>query len=146
MVSQLYNSPKKNEHQRAVDRPFLIAVTNALTRHHEQAFAHAFDEGVKVGVDTQKHITTRADERIKSELDTLTETVRQFEVASGIKINNWDAGRLGNAVRAITGDRLNLTYTRLADTLRQIEKTADQLRAELDEIELLRVKYGGEKP
>jgi hypothetical protein len=79
--------------------------------------------------------TQRGDNQYKldqaiSELDGVRQRIKAFEDASGIKIDNWDAGRIGEAVKLVKNgvEAHNFAKHALSDTIRDMERSLVSLK------------------
>lgn len=114
---------------KAIGRPFLAAILRRANEMAEEerrraddkhsqdkAYRDAYEKGRLRGVEQEVEdvkIDTRGHESLKYE-------VAQFEKKSGIKIDQWSGGRLGEAVHA-------LLYLREKNTAKQLEELAVDL-------------------
>ena len=70
----------------------------------------------------------------REDAEKLKNAVSEFQKASGVSISHWNAGQVGDAVRAI----MNKTHLRGRDNLRQalesVERVQKALKAELESL------------
>jgi hypothetical protein len=133
---------EKMRHAKAVDRRFMIAVTNALQRTGTKRFEElanaliepreqAYEEGYKDG---QRH----ADQGLKAQVEHCERLIKTFEQASGIKLEDHALGRVGNLMRLLltTGPGVvKGQYLELARRARALTGTLEQAVSELERLE-----------
>jgi len=84
-------------------------VASIMRRSHEaqmaapgtRALKEKFESGVKSGENKTEEAVKAATEHLLVEVRTLQNQINDFEKASGIRINYWQAGDLGNSVRML---------------------------------------------
>lgn len=64
------------------------------------------------------------------QIEEVKEQIRAFELASGVKLNRWDAGKIGDAVKVVLEGRVE--YHR--NQLEHLRNSAKNIAARLDEI------------
>jgi hypothetical protein len=116
----------------AAPKSFMAAILRRAHEDHARIIAAAerrgFERGSEMGPD--EHRTARFE--LKNRVELLEGAIKTFEEKSGIKIAEWTAGKLGEAVAEIMKIR---RYRRppaeeLESTARTIEDTAKELREE----------------
>ena len=116
----------------ALDKGFIASLMRRIQEESvakaeiQQRLADAFKEGQDL---QKKHNTTDAMLASK-ELEALKKSVRQFEDSSGIEINMWNGGQVGEAVKYVLRNgpdhvTKQLTYLRgqLARTLQDLDRS-----------------------
>lgn len=114
--------------------PVVVGMMRASADAGTAALLRAEDRGRRLGYDlahaegvSEPDVALR---RAQAELEQLRDTVRRFEEASGVKVEQWDSGRIGFAVKVLMAAGPDPTYkaaqiARLADDL---VRHADQVR------------------
>ncbi len=116
--------PEAREQVMPIDRPFLAAIVRRLQKQDREdfdAFAEARSEGFRQGREAEQSIQTG----YKAELERLREMVQVFEKSSGVRVNSWDGGRVGEAVQLVMNGR----GARLVPHARQLIESLDGARA-----------------
>lgn len=105
-----------------------VAFLAAILRHQSEANANeiadrvfkakqeAYEEAVRLGPDTFRNKISHLENREKE----LLTIIKDFESASGLKINTWNAGDVGEAVKKL----LNLRYANPIQDLERLKANA----------------------
>lgn len=131
-----FQKAEQLQHQRPVDRQFLIAALNAQDRSVERALeivrSRAWTEGFDRGKESVENPAPPGpDGSWQVQFEELDRRVREFETASGIVLRGhvWAHGRIGEAVRALVADRgrkaleaLGRTAKELGSVLQSVEE------------------------
>jgi hypothetical protein len=138
----LHTAPSKLE-PKPISPDFLAAVFRNL--HEEQkSFVHRSEIAAEIDKARQDGIAVgeghrRAEERIvQRDLDQIRESVRAFEAASGVKLDRWSGGRIGEAVKLVLEgnvERRRHELTAMAKRTRAMADELDALLAGKDETE-----------
>jgi hypothetical protein len=124
-----------------IQRPFFASLLRAAhLRSPEQiqldeAKNLAFQEGYKAAAAG----VSEAQTNLRSEVHHLTDKIRRFEEKSGVKLDNFGAGDVGDAVRWIldwkrTQSRLNVTVESLRHSLRNIQASVEDYETALNRL------------
>lgn len=120
----------KNLDPAPITRKFLAALLRAAHKVSpmENAVIAARKEGIEIGMERAKREWTV--EHARREIDGLRESIDAFEKASGLKIDSWNGGSLGEAVKI---------YSRLGNPLRRREfeymrNAAVNIQKEVDDL------------
>lgn len=118
-----------HEGERDVDRSFMAAFCRALMARSESAamLKAAREEGAEAERKSAQ-FTIKSCQR---DHDALQATVAKFEEASGLKLSNWTAGKMGDAVRFIMDGGLSNTAWRV----KQLRELAEELMVNAQALE-----------
>jgi len=117
-------------------RSFLAAILRRAHEGIQRQRTEAKAEGIAIGEarGPEEHAAKLA--RKDEEIGYLKEAISAFEEASGLKINRWDAGCLGEAVKELMALRRYGTNTSASAELEKVatwsEGTARRIREELE--------------
>lgn len=120
-----------DEGRRNISRSMAAAFMRALVARSlsEEATAAAFDRGFESG---GKKGETQID-LLSRKVESLGGAIQKFEEVSGVKINSWDEGRIGEAVNVVLagGIERRISY---AGGIRSLGEKIIQLADELDSL------------
>lgn len=102
----------------------LRRASEAMTRTIADAEVRGFKRGTESG--PQEHQHERA--MLKNELDRLRAALKEFEEKSGVAINSWNGGRIGDAVSKLMRAREADPIEELEHAAQSLERTAEVLR------------------
>lgn len=117
-----------------IDRSFLAAIFRRLAEAQQswipkdkisEELQAARDEAVEVHREMQAHHEKNA----RRELDRVQSSLRVFEEASGIKIDRWNSGNVGRAVKLVLGG----DASGVRKNLEKMASTADGIAASIRE-------------
>jgi len=123
-----------------VDRGFVAALVRRIVEQATPAarLRRARNEGKEEGYKQGQELATMQAkhnaERIELDAAALREAIRNFEIASGVQFNLWNAGNVGEAVRAVLSGSDKQVAGRLThcrDSLRHCLELADEALARL---------------
>lgn len=132
---KVWRTAKKAEKTAAkdMDRFFLAALLRRAGEFDAAALQSAVDSKVRALEDSiEQRIKTGVEFKARRAID-LINSVEAFEAAAGIKINSWDAGDLGQAVRVIRSMGANSVYGAAFSLADQHERAARSIRETLEE-------------
>lgn len=121
--------PRKRKNADAFTRPLVASllqrVSKAETPGHKalkDEYDRGYKDGKKRGWDDSKWSTQTAERRARD----AESAIEQFEKASGVHINDWNSGRVGEAVKALEDLRHE---RRASDLIGQIERVKNAATA-----------------
>jgi hypothetical protein len=121
-----------------IDRKFLAAIMRRVYETSPEAainaaFARAKEAGYHEGYDKGSQSTTA-----QANFNALLKSVKVFQEASGISLQDWDLGNIGRAVRALRDyqpARLQQTFQGLRNQLSVVARGLDDVVAAVGEME-----------
>ncbi len=122
----------------AIDRPFLAAI---LRKAAQQLVPKPRD--VKVadyerGVADGKSDNRRQKERAEQDVTRVERIIDDFEKASGVKLDSWDAGRIGDAVKVILDiPRFGRVLDDTKRNVHELEGVVERGQRAIDAMELI---------
>jgi hypothetical protein len=130
-----------------IDRKLLAAI---LRRAHEQAMSSGVMRAAKEASYTEGLERGRDDAQtdikcLRHEKDTLQDMIDQFETNSGIKLNQWHAGKIGQLVRTLQGvdarafQKVGDCFQEAAAKLHQLACQAEQYAQAMGEVAIPKV-------
>jgi hypothetical protein len=113
---------------KALDRSFVAAVLRRAAEAHDGIAQRERAIGREQGAAEGAGELAARLKRAESQLAELWQSVRAFEAASGVRINDWNGGKIGEAVRVVQQHGVDL-----AATLRQDAQRYRSIAARLEE-------------
>lgn len=88
---------------KALDRSFIASMLRRANESVNGAETNStlYDEGLKEGAKRASAEQPHELRQLKREVQDLRTAIERFEKASGVKIESWDSGRIGHAVRLV---------------------------------------------
>jgi hypothetical protein len=111
---------------------FVAALLRRASQHTEELLRREFGRGREDGIANGPKEHERRMMALKSEVDGLKSRIAEFEQASGITFETWDAGRIGEAVKLVRGSYFH-TPAMLAQLRESFEKSTQHILKVLDE-------------
>lgn len=127
-----------------INRSFFASLTrdvieNWVPKHEHLALKETAQEAARQEFEQKRKY---ASENAAAELADLKLLVKQFEEASGVSINRWNAGRVGEAVQRVLDIRNELGHESIDRQIKTLERSSEHLeevvRRERKAIEVLR--------
>lgn len=118
-----------------VDRNLMAAMFKNMDGWYSETFRNVVPRE-----EVERLAKERADDRIKSareETQRLRERIERFEKQSGLSVESWEAGRVGNAVRTLLNGGRDRAVEEIQRTAEAHERLAKAARQGADEIRKL---------
>lgn len=128
-----------------LDRKFVAALLRRAAEGVDARVRTARSEGLQQGRAEGPEGHKHALQRIESAKESVERSVREFEEASGVKIDHWNAGRIGAAVRTVLELNRYTDFDAIeeAERIRQyIGQRADELKHQIDAMRKARKAAG----
>lgn len=123
-----------NEHLKPLNYSILAGILRVLVRTTtptsaiQERIDTAHTQGVEAGKRSIKYESDGALRRVKE----LEQTIKDFEERSGVVIDRWNTGRIGEAVKMVMQCGAENARTELTGMLRRVNNLSKQLQIALD--------------
>jgi len=119
------------EKNKIISRSMMAAFVRALVSRSlsQEATAAAFERGMESGGKQGE----RQIEILSGKVESLRGAIQKFEEASGVKIHDWDGGKIGEAVKVVVDGGIEQRI-RYVGSIRKLGEKIIQLADELDSL------------
>lgn len=125
---------------RQLDRPFVASILrNASAIVTPQAkLDEAYKEGYEQGKECLDKFSKDEIKNLESQLNNLRNAMKEFKEKSGIQINNWNAGNIGETVHILMNNKCPTNYIENQKNI--LEKTLNKFNEAINELKALEEK------
>jgi len=132
LVASVPPAPANGSREKPLAREFVAAFLRraAGVVHDRKELRAEYHRGFEAGMTAGGKVEAQEILRLQRELEGEKQAIKDFEEASGLRLWNWQAGRIGDAVKAVLAgeDRVQAAHNQL----RMLRQDADRLVRTID--------------
>jgi hypothetical protein len=119
-----------------IDKLFCLSLVRSAVKESNppEVLQKQLNDAKKAGIETGREGAKSDLSALNNRLSDLSKSVREFEEASGVKINSWDSGRIGEAVKLVTKTNVLSVVQYQRDAIKRLLKDLDEAVDELDKM------------